>query len=155
MNVLAARSRSSDLWNIADDTDHMVDMWYRSPSASIVRQGLWHPMMDIYIRNGEIVAELELPGLKEDDLDISIEQDHLVVEGSRSRSADYRQEDGYYSERTYGEFRRVVHLPVSVDEDNATASFSDGLLTITLPKKIREGQENQARRQMTGTRFWV
>jgi len=95
--------------------------------------------MDIYNRNEEIVVELELPGLKESDLDVSIEEDHLIVEGSRSRSTEYKEEESYFSERSYGGFHRIVHLPASVDADSAQARFSEGVLTITLPKKVREG----------------
>lgn len=138
MSLLPIKRRTGDIWNIADEMDRILDTWYRLPSTSIVREGLWHPTMDIYNRNGEIVVELELAGLKEKDVDVSVEEDHLIVEGTRSRSTEYKEGESYYSERAYGTFHRVVHLPVSVDTDKAKASFKDGLLVVTLPKKERE-----------------
>jgi len=139
MSLLPIKRRTGDLWSVADEMDRMLDTWYRWPSTSIVREGLWHPTVDVYNRQNDILVELELPGLTKAEVDVSVEEDHLVVEGSRSRSTEYKEEDQYYSERVYGGFHRVVHLPTSVDADNAKASLSNGLLSITLPKKKREG----------------
>jgi HSP20 family protein len=104
-----------------------------------VREGLWHPTMDIHNRPEEILVEMELPGVKKEELDLTIEENHLIVEGTRSRSAEYKEEDEYYSERLYGAFHRIVHLPANVDAGHAEAKFSDGVLVIRLPKVKREG----------------
>jgi HSP20 family protein len=123
-----------------DDVDRLTDLdaWYGFPSNLLVREGLWHPTMDIYNKGDNLVVELEMPGIKEGDIDISIEQDHLVVTGSRKQSSEHKEGDQYYLERSYGKFHRVVHLPESVDESKVTASLKEGLLTVTLPKKKKE-----------------
>ena len=94
--------------------------------------------MDIHTHGDNLVVELELPGVKESDLDISVERDHLVVTGTRKRSSEREENDRYFTERSYGGFHRVVHLPTSVDEEKVTATLKEGLLTITLPKAKEE-----------------
>jgi HSP20 family protein len=101
-------------------------------------QGLWHPLVDVYDRPDEIVVELELPGMKGQHMDVSLEQEHLIIEGSRSRRQDYDEKEGYYRERPMGPFHRVIHLPCAVDEDAIAAQYGDGLLTVRLPKAGRE-----------------
>lgn len=101
-------------------------------------QGLWHPLVDVYDRPDEIVVELELPGMKGQQMDVSLEQEHLIIEGSRARREDYDEAEGYYWERPMGRFHRVIHLPCAVDGDAIAAQYEDGLLTVRLPKAGRE-----------------
>jgi HSP20 family protein len=128
------------LSHVVEDLNRLMDLdaWYGFPPSLAVNEGLWHPTMDIYNRGDNLVVELEIPGIEEEDIDISIEQDHLIVKGSRKQSSEHKEGDRYYTERSYGEFHRVVHLPASVDEDKVTASLKEGLLTITLPKTKKE-----------------
>lgn len=134
------RRRPGDLARLFDDMDQLVDRdpWYGFPSSLVVREGLWHPTVDIFNCGDNLVVELELPGIKEGDISVSVEQDHLVVTGSRSQTGEQKEGDRYYAERSYGEFHRVIHLPVGVDADKVTASLKDGLLTVTLPKQKKE-----------------
>jgi HSP20 family protein len=113
------------------------DPWSRWPSYSIVREGLWHPTMDVYDRPDDLVVELELPGTSEEDVEISVEDGHLVVEGSRSAGPDRNEDERSFSERAFGAFHRIVHLPTDVDESAAKGAFENGILTVTLPKKKR------------------
>jgi HSP20 family protein len=105
----------------------------------IREEGLWHPTMDIYNRKEELVVELEIPGMKPGDIDITVEDNHLIVEGSRNRSSEFSDDERYYSERLFGSFHRVVHLPTDVDDTKSKASFKEGMLVVRLPKKKREG----------------
>lgn len=136
--LLPIRREARNMWDIAGELDRLFDASCEVFPSQSVAGGLWHPAMDIYNRKDDLVVELELPGLKPEDIDMSLQEDHLVVEGSRGRSSEYSEETVYFSERFFGGFHRVVHLPTSVDADGAKASFKDGLLTITLPKKARE-----------------
>jgi HSP20 family protein len=117
--------------------ERMLDWWFGGPRHRKVTQGLWHPTIDIYDRADDIVAELELPGLDAKNVDVSVEDDHLIVEGRRQRNGQYADEEQYYTERAYGGFHRIVHLPTSVDPDKVIADLKDGILTVTLPKKER------------------
>ncbi|HET6879045.1 MAG TPA: Hsp20/alpha crystallin family protein [Pirellulales bacterium] len=92
------------------------------------------PALNIWEREGELYVEAELPGLKSDDLEISVVGQQLVIKGRR---ADFEPEEGvafHRRERGVGEFVRAVDLPVDVDGDRVEAKLSDGVLLITLPK---------------------
>lgn len=95
----------------------------------------WDLAVDVYEKNGNVIAEMALPGIDPDKVDISVEDDYLRVAGSREEEKE-TQENSYYSkEIKRGSFERVVHLPTSVQDDKAEAEYKDGVLKIKLPKK--------------------
>lgn len=108
------------------------------PAWSGRREGVWHPTVDVYETGDQVVVLAELPGMKGQEMDVSIEEEHLIIEGSRERPEDCDQDDAYYCERPYGRFRRVIHLPYSVDESAVAARYEDGLLAVTLPRAVQE-----------------
>jgi len=140
MTTLApVRRETRDLWDVAEEMDRVFDSPFELLPRMNVREGLWHPTMDIHNRPHEIIVELELPGVKMEDLDLTIQENHLIVEGTRTRSEEYREDERFYSERLFGGFHRVVHLPSEVDADKTEAHFKEGMLCICLPKTRREG----------------
>ena len=104
------------------------------PFFTATKEGVWHPPVDVYEKEDRIVVEVELPGMAGQQMDVSIDQDHLVVEGCRQRAGEHKDEESYYCERAVGDFHRVVHLPTRVDEESVVAQYEDGVLTVTLPK---------------------
>lgn len=94
----------------------------------------WAPALDLYETKDELVVKLELPGLKKDEIDISLHDGTLTVSGERK--ADHKEERGqtYRRERFFGRFQRTVTLPQPVKADAVRASYKDGILTVTLPK---------------------
>jgi len=76
----------------------------------------------------------ELPGMDEKDINLSIEDNALVLSGEKKSDVEEKGKTFHRVERTYGSFQRVIPLNVEVDEDKATASFKNGVLAITLPK---------------------
>jgi len=122
------------------DVPERISRLWRSlmgmPFLSLSKEGLWHPTANVYDRPEEIVVEIELPGMKGQQVDVSLEEEHLVVEGRRAEP-DYEQEELYYLERPTGDFHRVIHLPCSVDEAGTAATYDDGILTVRLPKAER------------------
>ncbi|MBN1671566.1 MAG: Hsp20/alpha crystallin family protein [Kiritimatiellae bacterium] len=137
--LLPVRRERASLWDVASDLDRVFDAVGGVRPYVPVSEGLWHPTMEVYNRKDEVVVELEIPGVKPEDVDIRVEEKHLVVEGTRMRSEEFAEDERYYSERAFGGFHRVVHLPTDVDDAKAKARFSGGLLAIRLPKKAREG----------------
>ncbi len=95
----------------------------------------WTPSGDVYETKDEIVAVLELPGVREKDLDISVVGDTLTVRGERHREKQPEEERYYRLERTVGPFSRTFVLPSVVDADRIKAVLKDGLLEIRLPKR--------------------
>lgn len=96
--------------------------------------GAWYPPVDIQDRGGEILIEAELPGMKKEDIDIRIENNVLTLQGQRKREHEAKEEGYFRSERVYGGFSRSFTLPSTVAVNKITASYKDGVLTVSLPK---------------------
>ena len=93
------------------------------------------PTVDVVEKDNEYRVTAELPGMQEDDVDVSISNGVLSLRGEKKEEKRDEGDGGrYYTERSYGEFERNLPLPDDVDEEGADASFRDGVLTITLPK---------------------
>ncbi|HEU4714213.1 MAG TPA: Hsp20/alpha crystallin family protein [Pyrinomonadaceae bacterium] len=113
-----------------------------------IGRGAWAPSVDIYENKDQIVLEAELPGMKQDEFDLSIENNVITLRGERKfEKAD--ETDNYHRvERSYGSFTRSFTLPQTVSAEGATAEYNNGVLRVTLPKR----EETKARRiQVTGT----
>jgi HSP20 family protein len=92
------------------------------------------PAVNVWQREADVFVEAELPGLKSDDLEISVVGQQLVIKGRR---ADFEPQEGvafHRRERGVGEFARSIDLPVDVDANRVEAKLTDGVLLITLPK---------------------
>lgn len=96
--------------------------------------GTWAPVVDIFEKGDDLVICAELPGLERDDVDISIENNTLVLRGERKRKTEFEEKDAYRLERTFGSFTRSFTLPKTVDSERISASYKDGVLELTLPK---------------------
>ena len=94
----------------------------------------WMPAIDIFEKDDKFVVKTELPGMKEEDVDVSVVGDALIVKGEKKTEAEVKKEDYYRSERIYGSFYRSIPLPATVDANKIEASFEDGVLEITVPK---------------------
>lgn len=105
------------------------------------REGLgvtqsWMPAVDIYEDgNGEVVLKAELPGVRRDDIRVSMEGQSLMLEAERHLDTEVQRERYHRIERGYGTFRRTFTLPATVDASRIDAAFQDGLLTIRLPRR--------------------
>ena len=97
----------------------------------------WVPVMDVAERGDAYLVQTELPGVSADQVDLSFEQNVLTIRGTKPAGFDVSN-DGelrvFAAERVHGTFERSVRLPEFVDADRIVASFSNGLLTITVPK---------------------
>jgi len=100
----------------------------------LTRSG-WNPSVDIYEGKDQLVLEAELPGLKREDVEISIENNVITVKGERK--LEKSEENGQYHrvERSYGSFTRSFALPNTVTPEGATADFVNGILRVSLPKR--------------------
>ena len=80
------------------------------------------------------MLKAELPGMKKEDIDISLQGDVLTLSGERKEEETFDKAETYRSERFLGKFQRSLTLPVTVSADKVQASYKDGILTVTLPK---------------------
>ena len=94
----------------------------------------WVPAVDVLEQADAIRIAAELPGVKPEDVKISVEENVLTVQGTKQQVAEEKTERVHRYERTYGSFARTFTLPRTVDTAQITAGYDNGVLTITLPK---------------------
>jgi HSP20 family protein len=90
--------------------------------------------VDVYESNGDLVVQAELPGLKSEDVDISLSDNRLTIKGEFQTKDAGERGNVHFQERRYGKFERSFVLPTGVDTDAIEAEFEDGVLKVTLPK---------------------
>ena len=113
-----------------------------------IGRGAWAPSVDIYENKDQIVLEAELPGMNQEDFDLSIENNILTLRGERKFEKTAESDNYHRVERSYGAFTRSFTLPQTVSAEGANAEYNNGVLRVTLPKR----EETKARRiQVSGT----
>ena len=94
----------------------------------------WSPALDVFEDKDNLVVKAELPGMRKDEIEISLHDNVLSLSGERKEEQKYDQGEIHRSERFLGKFQRSLSLPTPVDADKVQASYKDGILTVTLPK---------------------
>ena len=94
----------------------------------------WTPALDVYEDKENFVVQAELPGLKREDIEVSLHEGTLTISGERKAEACLADAEVFRAERHVGRFQRVVELPATVATDKVKAGYADGVLTVTLPK---------------------
>src|SRR5688572_979085 len=115
-----------------------IDRLFERPFASTVPQQFWlgggWPTVDLFEDRDHLVVKVEIPGMKKEDIDISLHDGVLAIAGERKTEEKYDKAETHRSERFVGRFHRALTLPVPVQADKTNANYQDGVLTITLPK---------------------
>jgi len=93
------------------------------------------PAVDVYEDEKKVVLKLEVPGIEEKDLDVSVENNTLTVKGERKFEKEEKEENFHRIERRYGSFYRAFTLPTTVDTESVAASYNAGVLKLELKKK--------------------
>ena len=123
-----------DRWsNLRDELNSLLEFPFLSNSHRQDLFGGWSPALDLYQNNDNVVAVLELPGMRKEDIEISLHDGTLTIGGER-KSSSSNGEKAERTERYVGSFRRSITLPVRVDSNKVSATYRDGILTVTLPK---------------------
>jgi HSP20 family protein len=131
----SVRWSASDRWsNLRDESNSFFDMPF---SSNFGRTGQlftgWSPALDLYESGDHFVAVVELPGMRKEDIDISLHDGTLTISGERKRESN-NGETAQRTERYVGTFRRSITLPTRVDAGKVSATYQDGILKVTLPK---------------------
>lgn len=92
----------------------------------------WSPDVEMFEREGNLIVQADLPGMKKDDIKVEINENLLTIEGERKEDREERGEGFYRSERTYGSFCRQIPLPEGVKTENAKAEFKNGVLEVSM-----------------------
>jgi HSP20 family protein len=94
----------------------------------------WFPAVDVFEDKDNLLVKAELPGLKKEDIDISLHEGFLTLSGERKQEEKHQDAQTYRSERWSGRFHRTISLPCRVEADKIKATYNDGVLSVTLPK---------------------
>jgi HSP20 family protein len=135
--IPSLRRRGPEVPDIFEGFENMFKRMWEStmlPDLTTDVERNWVPRLDVSETDKEIEVSADLPGLDKKDIDISLENDILVIKGERKE--EFRETDKHVHrmERRYGSFYRSLRLPVDVKSDAIEASFKNGVLKITLPK---------------------
>src|SRR3989454_11658851 len=117
--------------------------WLAPVFAGGFGDSFWSPQVEMIERDGELVVRADLPGLTKDDVKVELADNAITIEGERKGEHEEKGEGYYRSERSYGKFYRRLPLPEGIDPRNANASFSDGVLEITMPAPKREERKSR------------
>jgi len=99
----------------------------------------YFPPIDIYKRGEDIVIKVGIPGVKKEDVNISILGNSLTIRGERRRDEEVKDEDFYHLEHNYGVFSRTITLPVGIAPEEMKAYYQDGILRVVLPRLKKVG----------------
>lgn len=127
------------LWAPMDQLFHEfgnMSKFLDSPNIPVLFKG-GEPKVDILQTEKEIVVKADVPGVKKEDMQVTVTEDSITFQGEAKTGSETKKEDYFHSERFYGCYCRTLPLPALVDAAKATAKFEDGVLTITLPKSAK------------------
>jgi HSP20 family protein len=99
----------------------------------LMSSGTWMPAVDIYEIDGSLVLKAELPDMRREEIDVTVENNTLTIRGERKLADDIKQESFHRIERAYGKFMRSFALPPTVDAVKIGAEYRNGVLSVTLP----------------------
>jgi HSP20 family protein len=125
----------SDLMSLREAMDRLFEESFVRPSNRMMAaDGSYELALDMFETENDVIVTASLPGVKSDDVDISITGDTLTIKGetkfeTKAETANYLRQ-----ERRYGAFSRTIALPMPVQADRAEAKFKDGVLTLSIPK---------------------
>jgi HSP20 family protein len=121
---------------VFDEMDRWFDDFLRYPlRRAVVGDDVeFGPAVDVYETDTELVVKAQLPGVKKEDIDLTVEDNRLVISGQTQQEEEVN-EDGYHRrELRYGSFRRAIPLPAAVTQADIKASYDNGVLTVRAPK---------------------
>jgi len=121
-------------WLGRDPFVQFMDNFFNGEASQEASNRNWAPAVDIRETEEAFLVHAELPGLSKDDIEITLENDILKLSGERRFEKDVEEKEYHRIERSYGTFTRAFSLPSRVDASGVSASFTDGVLTISVPK---------------------
>ena len=123
-------------------TDEM-DQWFGSNYGMTEVMEGWRPTVEIQEKEGKLFVTAELPGVKTEDIKVSVTDGVLTLEGERKQETEEKREGYFHSERSYGKFIRSIPLPEGAKVEEAAAQFKNGMLEITVPAAAKKPSGKQ------------
>jgi len=125
-----------DMMSLRNAMDRLFEDSFVHPSRFWPESGKGESTLDldVYQTADNVIVKASLPGIKPEEVDISITGDILTIKGEHKEEQEVKEQEYFYKERRYGSFSRSVQIPASIKSDKADAIFENGVLTLTLPK---------------------
>jgi HSP20 family protein len=142
MNLIPWRSKRDDTGQLVPaagfrtEMDRLFDSFFGDFWPEHRPWGLtaWGPPLDVEETDKEVIVRAEIPGVKAEELELSIRDGALVISGEKKESEEKKEKGYFYQERRFGSFRREVPLPSAVDAEHVEAEYKDGVLHVKLQK---------------------
>jgi len=136
VQTLARWDPFTEMADLRREMDQVFGEFFgRTPSTMAATEAIWSPLVDIHETKDSYLLLAELPGVKQEDIQLSVEGDTLTLKGERKRETEIKEDQYHRIERSYGRFERSILLPSVVDPNRVKATYRDGVLEIQLPKK--------------------
>jgi len=139
MNIIQYRKPETFPWlpgerlaGLQEEMNRLFESSFGEASANLF--GGWTPALDVHDDNNQLTVTVELPGMKKEEINISLHEGSLTISGERRNGHAVKEGESFRSERSFGRFQRTVHIPGAVEVDQVSASYRDGLLTVVIPK---------------------
>lgn len=137
MNIIRYKTPEVATWspfNRVSSLRNLLDSAFQLASVDSDYRSEWSPALDVFEDGQKVTVQVELAGLKKEDIDISLHGEVLTISGERKSESETGEGESYRRERFFGSFSRSVTLATPVKSDEVGATYQDGVLTITLPK---------------------
>ncbi|HPN73020.1 MAG TPA: Hsp20/alpha crystallin family protein [Candidatus Omnitrophota bacterium] len=127
----------SELESLQSEMNKLFDLSLgRWPGRnSGLMESAWSPAVDVFDSKDNVMVKADIPGLKKEDIEISVHADTLTIKGEKKEEKETKDKNYVKTERFYGSFNRTIALPSEVDASKVKASYKEGVLEIVLPKK--------------------
>lgn len=119
---------------LREDFDRTLKNWWSDNGDFENLLGNWQPSVDIAETDDSIEVKVDLPGIKPEDIEISVADNRLTIKGERREEQESKEKEVRRVERSYGSFYRSIALPAGCDADQVSAESDNGVITIRLPK---------------------
>jgi HSP20 family protein len=116
-----------------EEMDRAFEDWGLARGTRLGETALWSPAVEVFERDNNLVVRAELPGLNKDDVKVEMTDNGLIIQGERKREHEEQGEGFYRSERSYGQFYRLIPLPEGANAEQARAQFENGILEVSVP----------------------
>jgi HSP20 family protein len=142
-NEMAKKEETALRWTpmrVFDELRQDMEELWRFPWVRPLPRaaGAWIPSADIFRQNGDLVVKADLPGLKREEIEVTVDNGDLVLCGERKHEEEVKEENLYRWERSHGKFFRRLALPYDVEPTQISAKFADGVLEVHIPMPAPE-----------------
>ena len=149
MNTITRWDPFRGLTTLQDQVNRLFEGTFPQGRAGEADLATWAPAVDIYEGQDELVAQVDLPGVQEKDIDIRLENNTLTIRGERKFEKNVNEENYLRVERAYGSFTRTFSLPNTVNAEAIRAHYDQGVLTMHMPKR-EESKPKQVKINVSG-----